>query len=76
MEAFKFCMSCVGKRRAGDVVGRCEKEKDNGEEGARVDLRRTFRIFLTMDAHSADAPGGSIAPTSCAITNDAGSGLR
>jgi hypothetical protein len=37
MEAFKFCMSCVGKRRAGDVVGRCEKEKDNGEEGARVD---------------------------------------
>lgn len=46
MEGLKFCMSCVGKRRAGDVVGRCEKEKDNGEEGARVDLRRTFRIFL------------------------------
>lgn len=42
-------MSFVGKRRAGDVVGRSEKEKekekDNGEERARVDLRRTFRSF-------------------------------
>jgi hypothetical protein len=58
------------------LVGVRRRRTTERRERELIDLRRTSRIFLTMDAHSADAPGGSIAPTSCAITNDAGSGLR